>query len=183
MPLSRELIGNYADALYAAAKSAGAQEQVRAEAARLLEFARGNADTLRRLSFAFKSARVGSSRKKELLHTFCDGLDLGEITSRWVALAARYGRFALLPHFVEEFIDVFRRSEGLLLAIVETALPLSRAQETGIKKALEKVLSASVDLDVRENADLIAGVRATVEGRTWDMSIQGALKALAYRPA
>jgi F-type H+-transporting ATPase subunit delta len=182
LPLSRELIGNYADALYAAARSAGVQEQVRTESERLLEFARGNADVLRRLSFAFKSARVGRSRKKELLSAFCDGLGLGEITSRWVVLTARYGRFALLPYFVEEFVDVFRRSEGLLLATVETALPLTETQKAGMKKALEKALSASVDLEIQENADLIAGVRATVEGRTWDMSIKGALRRLAYRP-
>lgn len=180
MALSLELIGNYADALYSAAVREAAQEQVRAEAERLRDFALAKPDVVRGLSYAFKSARVGKTDKEELLHTLCESLALGGITSRWLGLIARYGRLHLLPHFVEEFVAVYRSSEGLLLATIETAFPLSDEQIARIENALENVLSARVDIRVKENPDLIAGVRAAVEGRTWDLSIRGALESLDY---
>ena len=179
MPLNRELIRNYAQALYEAAREQGLQHQVRKELESLCLFAFEQPDLLRRMAFTFMSSRLSWERKKEFLDAFAGAYGLSEMTRRWLSLMARYGRLNLLAHFIDDFIEVYRDGEHIAPAVVETAFPLDEDQQKRLEAALERALGADVELEIHHNPNLIAGLRVRTRKHTWDYSIRGVLERFA----
>ena len=62
---------------------------------------------------------------------------------------------------------------------VASAFPLGAEEKTLLTRALEKRLSAVVELETEVRPSLIGGVVATSEGQEIEFSIEGRLKELA----
>lgn len=174
--LDRELILNYAEALYAAASEQEVQHKVREDLDRVLAFTLHEPEGLRRLSYTLNSARVSSENKHAVLAALCEALEVGRMSADWLALVAENGRLNLLPHFIRAFIEEYRIREKVFLASIETAFDIPKKKLGDIRKSLEETLKASVELDLNNNPELIAGIRVRVAGRVWDMSVKGALE-------
>ncbi|UGA39690.1 ATP synthase F1 subunit delta [Chromobacterium haemolyticum] len=85
----------------------------------------------------------------------------------------------LLPQIAEQF-EVFKaQAEGVVDAVVETAFALNDAQKAELTDTLSKKYGKSVRIDVRDNPDLIGGVRVLVGDDVIDASVRGKLQAMA----
>jgi len=89
------------------------------------------------------------------------------------------GRAGLLGEVSEEFDRLCRLAHGIRRVTVASAFPLGAEEKTLLTRALEKRLSAVVELETEVRPSLIGGVVATSEGQEIEFSIEGRLKELA----
>jgi F-type H+-transporting ATPase subunit delta len=64
-------------------------------------------------------------------------------------------------------------------AVVQTAVPLTRAEESEIQQALSHIVGHEVNIDSRLNTDLIAGIRIQMADWIVDTSFKGQLEQMA----
>lgn len=88
-------------------------------------------------------------------------------------------RLMLLPHIASQFELFKAEAENIVDAQVETAFPLTEEQKAELTSTLSKKYGKTVRLDVRDNADLIGGVRVLVGDDVIDSSVRGKLQAMA----
>ena len=98
---------------------------------------------------------------------------------RFIAALIENARLTLLPEIAAQFELLKAQSEDIVDAQVESAFALSDAQQAELTTTLSKKYGKTVRLDVRENPDLIGGVRVLVGDDVIDASVRGKLQAMA----
>jgi F-type H+-transporting ATPase subunit delta len=88
-------------------------------------------------------------------------------------------RLTLLPEIANQFETLKAQADGVVDAVAETAYPLTEEQKADLVATLSKKYGKTVRLDVRENAELIGGVRLLVGDDVIDASVRGKLQAMA----
>ncbi|MDC7705300.1 F0F1 ATP synthase subunit delta [Vogesella indigofera] len=88
-------------------------------------------------------------------------------------------RLTLLPEIAGQFEQLRAKSEGVVDAVVESAFPLTEAQQADLIAALTKKYGKTVRIEVREAAELIGGVRILIGDDVIDASVSGKLHAMA----
>lgn len=88
-------------------------------------------------------------------------------------------RLTLLPEIAAQFEQLKAQAEGALEAIVESAYPVTEAQQADLAAALAKKYGKTVRIEVREAAELIGGVRILIGDDVIDASVSGKLQAMA----
>ena len=84
-------------------------------------------------------------------------------------------RLAALPEVAAQFRQLKNRAEGVADCLIETAFPLSDAQVADLLASLSKKFGQKLKPEVRVNAGLIGGVRATVGDQVLDSSVRARL--------
>jgi len=102
-----------------------------------------------------------------------------EGVKRFVATLVENHRLMLLPEIAAQFRALKSKAEGVVVAEVHTALPLSDAQAAELVETLSRRYGSAVRLDVRSAPELIGGVRVRVGDDVIDASVSGKLYALA----
>ncbi len=113
-------------------------------------------------------------------------LDLGkgyldEEGENFVKILVHNGRVVLLPQIHELFERYLAEHQGIAEVEVTTAYPLSEEDRTELVQALERNLGKRVQLQVREDRQLIGGVRIQAGDKVIDGSVRGQLERLAKR--
>ena len=95
--------------------------------------------------------------------------------ANFVKLLIENQRLAVLPDVATQFRRLKNRAEGVADCLIETAFPLSEAQVAELLASLSKKFGQKLKPEVRVNADLIGGVRATVGDQVLDGSVRARL--------
>jgi len=81
-------------------------------------------------------------------------------------------RLAVLPEVALQFRRLKNSAEGVADCLIETAFPLNDAQVAELVASLATKFGRKLKPEVRVNADLIGGVRATVGDQVLDGSVR-----------
>jgi F-type H+-transporting ATPase subunit delta len=100
---------------------------------------------------------------------------LPEAGGNFLKLLIENQRLAVLPEVALQFRRVKNTAEGVADCLIETAFPLSEAQVTELVASLATKFGRKLKPEVRVNADLIGGVRATVGDQVLDGSVRARL--------
>lgn len=84
-------------------------------------------------------------------------------------------RLAVLPEVAAQFRQLKNRAESVADCLIESAFPLSDAQVADLVVSLSKKFGQKLKPEVRVNAGLIGGVRATVGDQVLDSSVRARL--------
>ncbi len=87
-------------------------------------------------------------------------------------------RIAALPDVSRELDAMIDDKVGRVRADVVSAEPLSRAQQDQLQKLLERVSGRKVEMQTRENPELLGGVVAKVGDLLYDGSLRSQLERL-----
>lgn len=101
-----------------------------------------------------------------------------ELTRNLVRVLLGRRRLALLPRLREPYRALVREARGEVEGLLETAWPLSAEEVAEIERALSEMEQRKVSLTVRENPDLIGGVRVTIGTTLYDASVVAALEEM-----
>jgi len=166
----RSLAGRYARALFACA---AARKEETAVAADLAACARALAGALPYL----RDPRVSAAKKKGLLRESLRGA-AAPLTADFLEFLIEKKRFALLPAVAEGFDRLGLRARGVVRARVRSARPLSEADRARLRERLEAFSGAGVELDVRQDPELLGGLTVRLGDWVLDGSLRGGLQSL-----
>jgi F-type H+-transporting ATPase subunit delta len=96
-------------------------------------------------------------------------------------LLAERGRFAVLPDVSTEYDALVRKSRGIVAATVTTPAPLSERQLAAVKKRVEQLAGAHVELSTATDPTLLGGLRVRIGDLQIDASVSGRLERLRAR--
>lgn len=172
---------SYAKALYEAAKDAS----LTGAALDRLELDLGNFIFLMKSSPTLKTALLApitnSKEKVALIGELAKKFEWSDLMSKFMALIARKDRFSFLEQIKEEFGSVRLFMEGGVSGRLVSAEPMSEADLSTLVKAFSQKLGKKVAFQVSTDPSLLAGMKVTVNGVTYDGSLRSQLQKLRDR--
>ncbi len=96
-------------------------------------------------------------------------------------LLARRGRFESLPAVAAGFTRLLNRRNGIVEAVVTSAVPLSAGNADAVKARIATLTGSAVDLRTEVDAALIGGLTVKVGDQLLDASVRGRLERLRER--
>ena len=172
---------SYAKALFEAAAEGKSQSEL-SKACDEIESQLGQLVTLmtssKEAKVALTSPVTTSKEKAALIQALTTKAGAAPMVSRFATLLASKGRFGLLPEVRDVFTQVRLGAEGGVSGRLEAAEPMSDADVAALAKAFEKKLGRKIAFRVSTNPALLAGVRVTVNGVTYDGTLKSQLDQL-----
>jgi F-type H+-transporting ATPase subunit delta len=98
-----------------------------------------------------------------------------------VQLLLRRGRIELLPRVADEFRRLDERRQGIVPAVVTSALPLDEAETREIARQLEERTGGKVSITYEVDPTILGGVLVRIGDRLMDGSVRGRLERLRAR--
>ncbi len=123
----------------------------------------------------------GTAQEK---HRIADTKLLGDVhplVANLVRLLIDRRREGSLWSLILCFFELREQADGVLRLTVETARPLDEAGREGLTDKLSKATGKKVIPEVRENAELLGGMRITVGSTRIDGSLRRSLEGLGKR--
>lgn len=174
----------YARALY----QATTEGKPEAEAARLsLEADTQLANVLecvqtsKELKGVFFAPIVTSKEKGLVITELSKKLGLSGLLKNFLILLANKGRLPLLSKIQEEFVSVRLLAEGGIPGKLVSAEQIEPADVEVLSKAFTKKLGKKVAFQISTDAALLAGVKVTINGVTYDGTLRSQLQKLRDR--
>ncbi len=166
----RVLAGRYALALFQAASAKGEEQKVQAEL--------GSAHKLLLDSMAvLRHPRVPAASKKKLLADALHG-KVGATTLKFLDLLVDKKRFELMVMIAAVYGKLAAEKRGAAKAVVRTAAPLSADAQKQLAAKLKTFTGKDIELDVKEDPELIGGVSVKIGDWVLDSSLRGQLRRL-----
>lgn len=165
------LARRYARALFESTEEAAATGSVSSDLAAL----RDAFDDPELRAVVLDPDTTGSVRRKALAKVTANA---HELTRNLVGVVLERRRQALLPDLHAAFEALALEKQGIVTGQLETALPLADAERATIERTAAKLVGKTVRLEVRENRDLLGGIRLRVGNTLYDGSVQTALAEL-----
>ncbi|PIR15936.1 MAG: F0F1 ATP synthase subunit delta [Elusimicrobia bacterium CG11_big_fil_rev_8_21_14_0_20_64_6] len=166
----RVLAGRYAAALFQAAAAKGEEQKVQADL--------GSAHNLLLDAMSvLRHPRVPPASKKKLLHDALGG-KVSAMTLRFLDLLVDKKRFDLMVMVSAVYAKLAAEKRGLAKAHVRTAAPLSSEAQQQLAAKLKKFTGKEIELDVKEDSELIGGVTVKIGDWVLDSSLRGQLRRL-----
>jgi F-type H+-transporting ATPase subunit delta len=122
--------------------------------------------------------RVSTGQRKELLNAV-GGERFDETVKSLVSVLVDGHREALIGSLQEQFEELKREHERVVIAKVTSAQPLTDEQRRDIVAALERRYGKRVDTEVAVDAELLGGARVQVGDQVIHASVRDALAQMA----
>lgn len=166
----RILSGRYAAALFQAAVAKGEEQKVQGD----LSLAHKQ---LLGAMAALRHPRIAPADKKKLLRTELDG-KTGAATLKFLELLVDKKRFDLFPMIASQYGRLALEKRGVAKAVVRTASPLTPEQQKTLAARLKAFAGKDIELDVKEDPELIGGVSVKIGDWVLDSSLRGQLRRM-----
>ena len=166
----RVLAGRYAAALFQAAAAKNEEQKVQADLGSAHKLLLDEMNALRH-------PRVPLASKKKLLADALDGR-VGATTLRFLELLVDKKRFDLMVMVASNYARLAADKRGAAKAIVRTAVPLSPEAQKTLAAKLKIFVGKDIELDVKEDLELIGGVTVKIGDWVLDSSLRGQLRRM-----
>jgi F-type H+-transporting ATPase subunit delta len=168
----RLLATRYGKALFLAAVEKNEEDRVLRE---LIEGQRLAGDAA--MSAFLKNPRVsGADKKKKLGEGY--GGKASALTIRFIGLLIDKKRFFLLPLLAAGLTRLIEEKKNMARAAVRTARPLPPGEAELLRARLGKFSGKTVELDVKEDPELIGGAVVRIGDWVLDGSLRGQLQRM-----
>jgi F-type H+-transporting ATPase subunit delta len=121
---------------------------------------------------------VNAKEKSALVENITKKAKVTPLVSRFLTLLARKGRLRLLSEIHKAFALVRVESEGGIIGTVVAADPVGAPDVEALAKAFGKKLNKRVAFHVSTDPSLLAGMKVTVNGVTYDGTLRSQLQKL-----
>jgi F-type H+-transporting ATPase subunit delta len=116
--------------------------------------------------------------KAALLEAVTKRMSLSPLVGRFLGLLARKNRLANLGEVRSAFTAVRVEAEGGIIGTVVAADPVGASDVESLAKAFGRKLNKRVAFQVSTDPSLLAGMRVTVNGVTYDGTLRSQLQRL-----
>ena len=166
----RVLAWRYGKALFAAAAAQKEESRVQADL-------QGARMAILDLQPMLRHPRVSALDKKKKLGAVLGG-KVSPTTLKFLELLIDKKRFDLLPAIISDLGKLVAEKNNTAKAVVRTARPLSAEAQAKLKKGLAVFSGKNVELDIKDDPELIGGLVVRLGDWVLDSSLRGQLKNL-----
>lgn len=166
------IASRYATAIFALASEAKKADLVVGEISDMAAAMKGSAE----LKTAMKNPLIAREKKGEILLALAKKAN--KVTLQALQTVAAQGRADLLPQIAAALRAQLAEAKGEMLAVVESARPLSAAMQQQLVESLSKATGKTVQLELQENPELLGGVAIQIGSRRLDASLSAALSTM-----
>ncbi len=124
---------------------------------------------------------LSASERSRSVEAVCKAMGLSKGVSHAAKIAAEKGRVALFPMVHDEFVRLRVEAENGVLGELVSAEPLDARDQDELSQAFSKKLGRKVQFKTRIDPALIAGVKVTVAGITYDGSVRAQLQRVRHQ--
>lgn len=129
--------------------------------------------------YSFLESPVFSSQEKwTVVEELLNKGQADQQTAAFLKAVVLADRAPLFPEILMSVKELLMDAQGAAEAVLETAYPLDEAQVTSVKKSLEKSLNKKLYVRTEVKESLVAGIRVTVDGKTYDGTLGSHLNKL-----
>ncbi len=134
----------------------------------------------RDFSLMLKSPIINVGKKAEILNVLFDG-KVNKLTKAFLDITLRKGREGYLPEIATEFLNQYKRMQGISSVKLTTAAPISEAALESIKAKLldSDVTDKSIEIETSVDESLIGGFVVQIGDKQIDASVSHKLAELA----
>ena len=137
-----------------------------------------DSDIVRRL----EDPHVPLSERAGALHKVI-GTEMLPQLANLLGLVLRRRRLDSLPSIAREFRRLYNRRAGIVEATATSALELGTSELAALKRRLETMTGATVDLATAVDASILGGIQVRIGDTLYDGSVRGRLERLRSRLA
>lgn len=130
------------------------------------------------LKEAMTSPVVSAQNKVDLSFAITQKMGLSKLAGQFIALVARKGRAEFFSDIVDAFMEVRLEDEGATMGLVVSADALQKADLEELASAFSKKTGKKTVFKTEVDANLLAGLKVTVGGVTYDGSLRAQLQQL-----
>jgi F-type H+-transporting ATPase subunit delta len=123
----------------------------------------------------FDSPVMTDEDKSKTLKAFSQKLDISQLSEKFLSLLIKRNRLESLPAILTEIESIQAQKDGGLIGEVVSATPLDAGTVLAIAQAISKKMNKKVKLKEKVDPSLIAGLRVSVGGTTYDGSVRAKL--------
>jgi F-type H+-transporting ATPase subunit delta len=127
---------------------------------------------------AFYGPMVPPKQKAALMDALSAKAGYAPLVSRFLSLLAKKNRLGEIKAIRLAFQGARLEAEGGILGHVEAADPIDKADIDALAKAFGKKLGKRVEFQVSTDPSLLAGMKVTVNGVTYDGTLRSQLRRL-----
>jgi F-type H+-transporting ATPase subunit delta len=174
MPLLNAITTPYADAFLQLAAASGETEQVITQARELLSVWQASPELRESM---ISPVLEPEAKKKALVSLF--GKDISPTFLNLLKLLADRRRIGVLDSVLERMLELYRDQNGISLATITAASPLSDAQQAQLAEKVKAVAGTDkVEIVTAVDPSLIGGFVLRVGSKVIDASLQGQVRRL-----
>lgn len=161
----------YAKVLVDVLGAPGAKYSIDSVLRELTSFAQLSVDSPIALK-VFDSPVISDDEKQKVLKAFSSKMDLCSFSENFILMLMKRNRIQILPQILSQVDVIQTEKSGGLIGELVSAVPLDAGAVAAISQAVSKKMNKPVRLKEKVDPSLIAGLRVTVNGLTYDGSIQ-----------
>ena len=120
---------------------------------------------------------VSNTEKRERLETALSH-KVSPLTQRFLGLLIDKKRFEVLPMVIADFGRLVAEKNNIAKAHVRTARPLSAEAQQKLKDKLKDFAGKNIELDIKDDPEIIGGVVVRLGDWVLDSSLRGQLRKL-----
>lgn len=119
--------------------------------------------------------KISRAEKREFLHTLFEG-QIDSVLLRFLDVLVQHDMAGHLCDIYDAFVSCYQGAHHIEVVKVQSAIQLDEMQIDSLKEMLEKKLNKKVELDIKVDPSLIAGLRVQTKDYLFDNSIISKLK-------
>jgi F-type H+-transporting ATPase subunit delta len=127
----------------------------------------------------FDSPMLPEDEKAKAMDSLCKKAGASVLSARFLALLMKKGRLDLLPSILAEVERIQVERRGGLIGELVSAIPLDAAALSGVAEVLSKRFQKPIQLNTKVDPAVIAGIKVTINGVTYDGTIKSKLAKFA----
>ncbi len=127
----------------------------------------------------FQNPLVPKDAKKDLLLKSLKK-DVSDTTLNFLNLLVDKGRIGIFSAIYEIFSALKNDAQGILIADVTTAFPLSRQHESLLIKKISALTNKKIRVRKHEDSKILGGIILTIGDKRIDGSVAGRLRSLKH---
>lgn len=175
--LSSGIVEPYAQALMDVSQANNLTQQFGEEVASLLNLLSQSPELQ-----DFLASPVVTSEDKQAILQRIAGDQVHPYLMNFLKILVSRRRILLLSPICQQYRELLRELNQIVLAEVTSAVPLNESQEQAIRDRVKGITGAqNVELDTKVDPDLIGGVIIKVGSKIIDSSLQGQLRRIGIR--
>lgn len=172
---------SYAKAFYESNAKSSSQEQLIASTVRISRELSSLMEQSKELRVLIESPATTIQEKETILSSILKKGGASEEAITWINLIARNDRASHLAEIANELEAIYSQSQGKLVGEVVSAEWVEEGELKALSQSFEKKMGKPVFLRQSKDSTLLAGLKVTIGGLTYDGTLRSQLNRLKER--